>query len=52
MTPHNWKLTIRSKSDARVLRYVRRFYLVEALEYITSWRQATESRPAGICGPM
>jgi glucosamine-6-phosphate deaminase len=28
------------------------FYLVEALEYITSWRQATESRPAGICGPI
>jgi glucosamine-6-phosphate deaminase len=28
------------------------FYLAEALEYITSWRQATESRPAGICGPI
>jgi glucosamine-6-phosphate deaminase len=28
------------------------FYLAEALEYITVWRQATESRPAGICGPI
>jgi glucosamine-6-phosphate deaminase len=28
------------------------FYLAEALEYITAWRQATESEPAGICGPI
>jgi glucosamine-6-phosphate deaminase len=28
------------------------FYLAEALEYITSWRQATPDRPAGICGPV
>jgi glucosamine-6-phosphate deaminase len=28
------------------------FYLAEALEYITSWEQATESNPAGICGPI
>jgi hypothetical protein len=28
------------------------FYLAEALEYITAWRQATESHPAGICGPV
>lgn len=28
------------------------FYLAEALEYITSWQQATEERPAGICGPI
>jgi glucosamine-6-phosphate deaminase len=28
------------------------FYLAEALEYITAWKQATESRPAGICGPI
>lgn len=28
------------------------FYLAEALEYITSWNQATESNPAGICGPI
>jgi glucosamine-6-phosphate deaminase len=28
------------------------FYLAEALEYISAWRQATESAPAGICGPI
>jgi len=28
------------------------FYLAEALEYITSWQQATPDRPAGICGPI
>ncbi len=28
------------------------FYLAEALEYITSWQQATVAKPAGICGPI
>lgn len=28
------------------------FYLAEALEYISSWRQATAEKPAGICGPI
>jgi glucosamine-6-phosphate deaminase len=28
------------------------FYLAEALEYVTAWRQATPERPAGICGPI
>ena len=28
------------------------FYLAEALEYITAWRQATPQQPAGICGPI
>ena len=28
------------------------FYLAEALEYVTAWRQATEERPAGVCGPI
>jgi glucosamine-6-phosphate deaminase len=28
------------------------FYLAEALEYISAWKQASESRPAGICGPI
>src|SRR5438128_474050 len=28
------------------------FYLAEALEYIEAWRQATASKPAGICGPI
>ncbi len=28
------------------------FYLAEALEYITAWKQATENEPIGICGPI
>jgi len=28
------------------------FYLAEALEYITSWRQSTPDNPVGICGPI
>ena len=28
------------------------FYLAEALEYITAWKKATDSQPAGICGPI
>jgi glucosamine-6-phosphate deaminase len=28
------------------------FYLAEALEYITSWQQATPDSPSGICGPI
>jgi len=28
------------------------FYLAEALEYLEAWSQATEERPAGICGPI
>lgn len=28
------------------------FYLAEALEYITAWKQATPDQPVGICGPI
>ncbi len=28
------------------------FYLAEALEYITGWKQSTPDSPAGICGPI
>ncbi|MEI7524405.1 MAG: hypothetical protein WCJ95_08760 [Mariniphaga sp.] len=28
------------------------FYLAEALEYITAWKQASASNPVGICGPI
>jgi len=28
------------------------FYLAEALEYISAWREATADIPAGICGPI
>jgi glucosamine-6-phosphate deaminase len=28
------------------------FYLAEALEYITAWKQSTADKPVGICGPI
>src|SRR6185295_7760899 len=28
------------------------FYLAEALEYVTSWKQSTDDNPVGICGPI
>lgn len=28
------------------------FYLAEALEYVTAWRQAISDAPVGICGPI
>lgn len=31
---------------------IQEFYLAEALEYITAWKQATPDRPAGVCGPI
>jgi len=38
--------------DVRFYDTLEDFYLAEALEYISSWRQATADRPAGICGPI
>jgi len=28
------------------------FYLAEALEYVTAWREATADNPVGVCGPI
>lgn len=28
------------------------FYLAEALEYITAWKESSPGKPAGICGPI
>lgn len=28
------------------------FYLAEALEYVDAWRQSSDDRPVGICGPI
>jgi len=43
-----------SREGFRVVFYdtLEDFYLAEALEYITAWKQATEESPAGICGPI
>jgi len=43
-----------SRDGFRVVLYetLEDFYLAEALEYITAWRQATADAPVGICGPI
>ena len=43
-----------SRPGFRVVMYdtLEDFYLAEALEYITAWRQATADNPVGICGPI
>ncbi|UCG50039.1 MAG: hypothetical protein JSU94_09685 [Phycisphaerales bacterium] len=43
-----------SRDGFKVLFYdtLEDFYLAEALEYVTAWRQATADNPVGICGPI
>jgi glucosamine-6-phosphate deaminase len=43
-----------SREGFKVVMYDTReeFFLAEALEYIHAWQRATESDPAGICGPI
>jgi len=53
------RLTVRdleqlSRPGFQVVMYdtLEEFYLAEALEYISAWKQATPDNPAGICGPI
>ena len=43
-----------SRPGFRVVMYdtLEDFYLAEALEYITAWKQSTPDNPVGICGPI
>jgi glucosamine-6-phosphate deaminase len=43
-----------SRPGFRVLLYdtLEDFYLAEALEYISAWKQSTSDNPVGICGPI
>jgi glucosamine-6-phosphate deaminase len=43
-----------SRDGFRVVFYdtLEEFYVAEALEYISAWRQATPDNPVGICGPI
>src|SRR5690349_3922714 len=52
LTPE--KMVKLSRPGFKVLMYetLEEFYLAEALEYITSWRQSTSDNPVGICGPI
>ena len=52
LTPKN--MLQLSRNGFRVVFYdtLEDFYLAEALEYITTWKQSTKSNPVGICGPI
>ena len=43
-----------SRPGFRIIFYdsLEEFYLAEALEYVTAWRQSTRDNPAGVCGPI
>jgi glucosamine-6-phosphate deaminase len=43
-----------SRPGFRVVLYdtLEDFYLAEALEYVTAWKQSTDDNPVGICGPI
>jgi len=43
-----------SRPGFKVVMYhtLQEFYLAEALEYISAWRQSTPDNPVGICGPI
>jgi len=43
-----------SRPGFRVILYdtLEDFYLAEALEYVTAWRQSSADNPVGICGPI
>jgi glucosamine-6-phosphate deaminase len=43
-----------SRPGFRVMMYdsLEDFYLAEALEYVTAWRQSSADNPVGICGPI
>ena len=52
LTPE--KMLKLSRPGFKVVMYdtIEEFYLAEALEYITAWRQSTPDNPVGICGPI
>jgi glucosamine-6-phosphate deaminase len=52
LTPE--KMQKLSRTGFKVVMYdtLEDFYLAEALEYITAWKQSTPDNPVGICGPI
>jgi glucosamine-6-phosphate deaminase len=52
LTPEAMQGLSRPGFQVRFYDTLESLYLAEALEYIEAWRQATPTRPAGICGPI
>ncbi|EAQ78111.1 hypothetical protein [Blastopirellula marina] len=52
VTPEDLLGFSREGFEVRMYDTLEDFYLAEALEYITAWKQATADNPCGICGPI
>ncbi|MFI4875978.1 MAG: glucosamine-6-phosphate isomerase [Blastopirellula sp. JB062] len=52
VTPEDLAGFSREGFQVRMFDTLEDFYLAEALEYITAWKQATPDNPCGICGPI
>ena len=52
LTPEQMLKLSRPGFSVRFYETLEEFYLAEALEYISAWKQATADNPVGICGPI
>lgn len=52
LTPEQLFGLSRPGFTVRVYDTLEDFYLAEALEYITAWKQSTDDNPVGVCGPI
>lgn len=52
LTPE--KMQQLSRPGFKVMMYdtLEDFYVAEALEYVTAWKESTEDNPVGVCGPI
>ncbi len=52
LTPQDMQNLSREGFQVKFYDTLEDFYLAEALEYITAWKQASPDNPVGICGPI
>jgi glucosamine-6-phosphate deaminase len=52
LTPEDMQSLSREGFSVKMYDSLEDFYLAEALEYLSAWRQATPDNPVGICGPI
>ena len=52
LTPEKLLKLSRPGFSIRVFDTLESFYLAEALEYVSAWKQSTSDRPTGLCGPI
>jgi glucosamine-6-phosphate deaminase len=52
LTPKKMEKLSRPGFQVVIFDSLEEFYLAEALEYISAWKQSTPDNPVGICGPI